>query len=75
VFPQYISILFYSSQCPISRKFLLIYVSYTTNLLWPPLKLLDHLQTEVYTVLYFLKGLPFHGIHVSILLKLFLCKS
>ena len=75
--PQYTSILFYSNSCqgPISRKFLLIYVPYTPNLLYPLLKLIDHLQTEVYTVLYFLNGIPFHGIYVSILLKLFLCKS
>ena len=77
VFPQYISIIFYSHLCPgpISRKFILIYASYTPNLLCHPLRLLDHLQTGVYTMLYFLEEFPFRSIYVSILLKLFVCKS
>jgi len=63
-FPQYISILFYSNSCPgpISRKFLLIYASYIPNLLCHPLKLLNHLQTGVYTMLYFLEEYPFRSI-------------
>ena len=74
---QYVGILFYSDLCPgpISRKFLLIYSSYIPNLLCHPLKLLNHLQTEVYTLWYFLEEYPFRSIYVSILLKLFVCKS
>jgi hypothetical protein len=73
VFQQYISILFYSNSCQrhISRKFLFIYPSYIPNLFCHPLKLLNHLQTELCTVLYFLKDFPFRVIYVSILLKLF----
>ena len=40
-----------------------------------PAKTTYHLQTGVYTVLYFLEELPFRGIYVYILLRLFLCKS
>jgi hypothetical protein len=72
-FPQYINILFYLNSCQgfISRKFLLIYASYTPNHLCHTLKLLNHLQTGVYTILYFLEEFPYRRIYVSILLKLY----